>query len=92
MAPILEKFDPGMGGSAACHNYPLGPLTSTLGEKQEPVCPGALTTAFGQSGMSQEGKNPVGKTFISPSAPLHDMGRQPDILLTGDQFLGSACV
>lgn len=44
--PDLEKFDLGTeeGGSAACHNYPPGPFTSTLGGgERELVSPGALT-------------------------------------------------
>lgn len=80
-------------GSAACHSCPQGPSACTLGggEEKDGVSQSS-DSAFGPSGVSQEGKNAVGKTVISPSAPLHDMGRQPDILLTGDQFLGSACV
>lgn len=38
--PDLEKFDLGTEevGSAACHNYPPGPFTSTLGGERESLC------------------------------------------------------
>lgn len=56
------------GRSAACHNYPPGPLTSSFGERKKK---GACVSWSSQLGrVSQEEKTPVGRVFISPSAPF----------------------
>lgn len=38
-----------------------------------------MSWTFDWSGMWQEGENHIGRALISPSAPLHDSGKQPDL-------------
>lgn len=56
------------GRSAACHNYPPGPLTSSFGEHKKKGASVSWSSWLGR--VSQEGTTPVGRVFISPSAPF----------------------
>lgn len=81
------------GRSAACHNYPPGPLTSSFGEhekkkKKEPVSPEAL----GSGGCHRKRRLLLAEPLSAHQRRLHDTGRQPDILLTGDRVLDSGCL